>query len=72
MGLSDRIILWINLDKTVGIICQPCRTVVRQSAEAYSKRMTDKGHTYWKRQLERVWFPDCSTYLAEGSLVEHH
>ena len=54
MGLFDGVGLWTNVEKTVGMVYQPCRTVGSQSEEAYTHRVTGEGPTYKAKQRERV------------------
>ena len=53
MGLLYRVGLRTNVDKTVGIVCQPCRNAGIQLEEAYTRRMMGERLNYHKRQLER-------------------
>ena len=39
-GLFDRVCLWNNAEKTVGMVRQLCRTAGRQTEEEYNRRMT--------------------------------
>ena len=54
MGMFYKVGLRTNVDKTVGIVCQPCRNAGIQLEEAYTRHMTGKGLTYLERQMERV------------------
>ena len=45
-GLFDRVGLWTYVEKTVGMVCQPCSTVGIQSTEAYIWRITGEVCAY--------------------------
>ena len=70
-GLLYRVVLWTNVEKTVGMIYQPCRRADSHLVEAYRRRMMGGGHTYRERQRDRVWCLDCGVELATGSLTAH-
>ena len=47
MGLFERFGLHTNMDKMVGIPCQPYMTVGSHLKEAYIRRVIWEGFTYW-------------------------
>ena len=44
--LFDRVGLQTNLDKTVGMMCQPCYIVGRKSETSYTRHMTGVGISF--------------------------
>ena len=71
MGLFDRVGLWKNARKTVGMACRPCQESEVWADEAYTRRMKGEGRGFKERQQERVICPECGKELAKGSLVAH-
>ena len=70
-GLFDRVGLKTNVQKTVGMVCHPCRAEGVQAEKAYTWRITGAGRSYKDRQRERVSCPECGKDLARGSLSAH-
>ena len=48
-GPFDRVDLKENMEKTVGMVYQPCHASGGMSEEAYARRVTEKGPTFWER-----------------------
>ena len=71
-GLFDQVGLQTNIVKTVGMLCCPFRAFMTHLEEAYKRSMIGAGLTYRARQRLRVWCPDCTVYLASGSLSAHY
>ena len=71
MGLSDRMGLRTNVQKTVGVVCQLCRAVEVQAGEAYKRRITGEGKNYQERQRGWVQCTECGKDLARGLLAIH-
>ena len=61
----------MNVLKTVGMVCRPCRAVGVRSDEGYTRRMTGVEQNYKERNRERFSCPECGKYLARGSLAMH-
>ena len=53
------------------ITCRPCPAAGNQSEEAYGRKMTGEGPTYWERKTEQVECGDCGKDMAAGSLESH-
>ena len=53
-GLFGRFVLQKNTPKTVGMVFHPFHAPGGMSEEAYARRMTGKGPTFWERQRRRV------------------
>ena len=49
-GIFERVGLWKNVQKIVGIIFQPLRAVGIQAYKAYKCQMTGDGRGYQERQ----------------------
>ena len=49
VGLFDRVGLWNNVGKTVGMVCCPCQAVGNQSEAAYGRHIMGEGSTYRER-----------------------
>ena len=71
-GLFDRVGLRTNTRKTASMACQPCHASGKMSVEAYERRTTGTGPTFWDRYRRRVHCPDCRDEIAAGSLLMHH
>ena len=72
MGIFDRFGINSKLDKTVGMVFQPCSIVSRQSDTANTCWMIGVGPYFWEQQQEIVWFSYCEVYLATGLLAAHY
>ena len=42
-GLFDRVGLWTNVRKTVGMMCRPCQEAGVRAEKAYTRRMMGEG-----------------------------
>ena len=71
MWLFDRVGLWTNVRKTVGMVCRICRSDGVRADEDYTRRMTGEGRSFKERQHEWVICPECRKELTKGSLVTH-
>ena len=71
MGIFDRVGLWTNVRKTMGMVCQPYRASGVRAHEAYTQKRTGEDQSFKERQQERVILPECGKELAKGSLVTH-
>ena len=71
-GLFDRVGLHTNMNKKVGMVCQPYYIVNRQSEAACTHHITGLGRSFWERQKDRVRFPECEVELSAGSLSAHY
>ena len=69
--LFDRVGLWKNVGKTVGVICRPCYALGTQREADYKLKMNGEGLTYRSRQRLRVKCSDCGADLVTGLLVLH-
>ena len=69
--LFDRVGLWNNGRKTVGMVCRPCQAEGTQSEAAYGRQIKREGPSYRERQKVRLQFRECGEDLAAGSLVGH-
>ena len=56
--LFERFGLRKNMEKMVGMVCQPCHAPGRVLEESYAQQMTRKGPTFWEHQRRRVECPD--------------
>ena len=45
-GIFYQVVLQKNVQKTAGMVCQPCRAVGVRSDEAYKCRMTGEERSY--------------------------
>ena len=63
-GIINRVGLRTNVQKTVGMVCQPCRVVGVRAYEAYKLWMTGEGRSYQERQRERVQCMECRKDLS--------
>ena len=50
--LFDQVLMKTNVKKTVGMVCQLCRSAGVQSEQAYTQRMTGEGRSYKESQRE--------------------
>ena len=71
VGLFERLGLRTNVGKTVSMTYRPCPEAGNQSEEAYGRKMTREGPTYWERQKERVECGDCGKEMAARLLAFH-
>ena len=71
-GLFNRVVLRKNTSKTIGMVFQPCHTPGGMSEEAYERRTTGEGPTFWGCQRRRVECPECRVEVSAGSLLMHH
>ena len=65
-GPVGRFGLWTNVEKTVVMVFQLCRTADIQTDKEYTRWVTGEGITYRERQWEMVRCPDCGMDLAAG------
>ena len=70
-GLFDRVFVYTNLNKIVGMVCQPFYNFGGHLEAAYTRRIAGVGPYFWERHQERVWCPECKVELAEGLLTAH-
>ena len=70
--LFDRVGLGINVQNTVGMVCQPCRSPGGHSAEAHDRQMRGEGQAYEACQKRWVFCTECAADLATGFLAAHH
>ena len=70
-GMLDRMGLQTNVNKTVGMRCQPCYIADGHLEAAYEWQMTGVGPSFRERQQERVKCPDCELELAAGFIEVH-
>ena len=71
VGLFERVGLLTNVGKTVSMTCRACPAAGNQLEEAYGRKMTGEGPTYWEIQKERVECGDCRKKMAAGLLETH-
>ena len=72
VAIFYRVGLQKNVDKTVSMVCQPCRAGSgNRTAEGYRRRITGDGSSFRERQRERVAGGECGAELAAGSLSSH-
>ena len=72
VAIFDRVGLQTNVDKTVSMVCHPCRAGSgNRTAEGYRRRITGDGNSFWERQRERVACGECGAELVAGSLSSH-
>ena len=69
VGLFDRVGLWNNVRKTVGMVCLPCQAAGNQLEVAYGRRMTGEGSSYRERQKGRVQCKECGEEMALGLMA---
>ena len=50
VGMLDRVGLWTNVGKTVGMVYRPCHAAGTQLEAAYGQQMTGEGTSYQERQ----------------------
>ena len=55
-GLFDRVVLWNNVVKAVGMVFRPCQAAGTQSEAAYGLRMTGEGPSYREQHKGRVQY----------------
>ena len=48
-GLFDRVGLHTNVNKIIGMVCQPCYIVSRHLESSYTRRMTGMGSSFWDK-----------------------
>ena len=58
-GIFDRVGLRANFRKTVGIICNLCRSAGVRADKAYIRQMTGEGRNLKDRQREWFLCPEC-------------
>ena len=68
LGLFDRVGLRTNVRKTVGIVCHPCQASGNLTTEAYGRRITGTGQSYWERIKDQVACGECGEMLVVSSL----
>ena len=71
VGLFDRVGLWKNFRKTVGMVCHPWQAAGNLSTEAYGRRVTGVGQTYRERLKGPVACGKCGELLVAASLLSH-
>ena len=71
VGLFDRVGMWTNYGKTVGIVFRLCQEAGTQSESAYRRRITGEGPSYRDRHKVRVQCRECGKEMATGSLAGH-
>ena len=64
--------LHTNVNKKVGVMCQPCGIFVGHSEVAYMWKMMGVGPYFWEMQMDRVQCPECKMDLVVGLLAAHH
>ena len=70
-GLFDRVGLWKNKKKAVGMVFQTFHISGRHSKEYYKGCMTGEGSNNQDCQRQCVRCPDCTSDLVEGYLETH-
>ena len=45
-GLFDQVGLWMNVQKTLGVVCRPFRAAGVRAYKAYTRRMTIEGRGF--------------------------
>ena len=53
-GIFDRVGLWTNLRKTVGMVCRLCRAAGVRADKDYTQRTTEEGWSFKERQRDQV------------------
>ena len=66
VGLSDRVVLWTNAGKTVGMIFCSCQAAGTHLELAYGQRMTGEVPSYQEQQKVRVQCKECGEDMALG------
>ena len=56
-GMFNQVGLWMNIRKTMGLVCRPFWAAGVRSDESYTYRMTGEGRSFKERQQERVIYP---------------
>ena len=69
--MFERVGLQTNLNKTKDMICTMGYIWVQQGAEAYKRRATGEGPTFWERKRTRVHCKECGETMAASSLWHH-
>ena len=69
--LFDRVGLWNNGRKTVGMVCRPCQAEGTQSEAAYGRQIKREGPSYRERHKGRVHCRVCGEEMMSGSLAWH-
>ena len=70
-GMFDRVGLQKNLNKTKEMICTLGFIWGQQGAEAYKRRSTGEGTTFWEIKRTRVIYEECGETMAASSLRHH-
>ena len=68
-GLFDKVGLRTNANKTMGMVCNTCKTARRKLEEPYTRMMTGVGTSFQEQQRKRVSLPECTVVLASGLLA---
>ena len=71
VSLFDRVGLWTNVRKTLGMVCRKCQGEGTQLEVAYRQRMTGEGPSYRERQKVQVQCRECGEEMATGSMAGH-
>ena len=71
VGLFDRVGLWTNAGKTVGMFCRPCQSSGNQLEAAYGRLVMGEVSTYRQRLKVRVSCRECGEMMSAGSLASY-
>ena len=71
VGLFDRVGLWNNVGKTVGMVLCPCQAAGNKLEAEYRRRIMGEGPPYRERLKGGVSCRECGEVMAEGSLASH-
>ena len=69
--IFERVGLQENLNKTKAMICTPGFIWGKQGDEAYKRKATGEGPTFWERKRTRVSCEVCGGKMAASSLKHH-
>ena len=58
-GLFGQVGIFTNVQKNVGMVCNPFRSAWVQADEAYTRSMTGEGLSFKDRQREQVLYLKC-------------
>ena len=70
--LFGQVFLRENMQKTMIMACQICHAYDMMLVEAYERRKTGTGPTFWEGKWRRLECPEFRIEVTAGSLLTHH
>ena len=71
VGLFDRVVLWTNVGKKFGMVCNPYQAAGNLTTGTYGMRVTGVGPTYIERLKGQGDYGECGEMLTVGYMLSH-